>query len=298
MKPWVLIDMSYIAYRAKYALNGLKFEDIPTGVIFGFFEQFKSICQDRLVQSNQVIFFFDSRKSYRRKVYPNYKKKRIEERTEEEKEQLQIMYEQIRILRTDILPRLGIQVHRQTGLESDDLMAKVSQCFSPKKERQAIIITSDKDLYQCISNAVHWYDYGRGVYYEPFLFQNTKYIEPSRWGEVKCITGCLSDTVEGIKGVGEKTAIEFLTNKINPSTKRYISITSSEGQEIIERNKELIILPHRKTKSINLKAPEYNMNAFISICKEYGLISFLEKDKRKEWRRFFQGELARKKGDL
>lgn len=302
--PWVFIDISYLAHRARFALSGMEYEDFPTGIIYGFFEQLKFICQNPHINSNKVCLFFDSKKSYRRKLYPEYKKKRKDSRTEEEKKQIELMYFQVRLLWKQILPDIGISTYRQTGLESDDIMAQAAMQVSldnaAGEGRRAIIITSDGDLYQCITQYVHWYDPGRDVYLTPRSFLRKKRIRASKWGEVKAIAGCSSDEVAGVPGVGEKSAIQFLLDELPKNYKRYQSIISPAGQAIIERNRQLVLLPHAKTKIVFLKPPAYDTDAFFHYCEKYGLLSFLKERKRRAWMRFFHDKIRgirRKSGD-
>ncbi len=301
---WVLLDLSYLAYRAHHSVGFLESADGPTGILFGFFSQLRMICQDPLVNSNKIVVFFDSKKSYRSKVYPEYKRNRRKDKTDEEKEQISLMWDQVKLLRKKILPDMGVQCLSQKGLESDDLIAHASQsllveaCFGdPDNTEKAVIITSDGDLYQCIHPRCHWYDQGRRKYYDPETFQTAKGIHPGQWGTVKTIAGCSSDNVAGVVGVGEKSAIQFLQGTLPKEYKRYQAIISEQGKEIRERNKELVVLPHPKTKPFEMRAPVYNVDAFFEYCERYALLSFL--NKRGGWKRFFLGNAhqVRKRGE-
>lgn len=282
MKPWLLIDLSYLAHRARYALDGLQFQDLPTGVLFGFFEQLRTICQDERCRSNRVAIFLDSNQSYRKQKFPAYKAHRKDKLTEEEVEQLHVMYQQVKLLQTEILPAIGFPIYQQTGCESDDLMAMAAREFHGH-QRQAVIITADGDLWQCIKLAVHWYDPFRKLYYDPVSFMNKKGLAPADWGSVKALAGCNGDEVPGIPGVGTKTAVDYLLGKLNTGYKRAKAIVSPEGRAIYERNKGLIFLPHPKTKPISLREPEYKAEEFFKMAERYGLLSFLEEPKRGEW---------------
>lgn len=287
MKPWLLIDLSYLAHRARYALDGLQFQDLPTGVLFGFFEQLRTICHDERCRSNRVAMFFDSKHTYRKKDFPDYKAHRKDKLTEEEVEQLHVMYQQVKLLRTEILPAIGFPIYQQTGCESDDLMAIAAREFKGL-ERQAVIITADGDLWQCITPAVHWYDPCRKRYLDPDGFRTEKGLRPEQWKEVKALAGCDGDGVPGIPGVGTKTAVDYLLGKLNTGYKRAKAIVSPEGRAIYERNKGLVFLPHPKTKPISLLEPEYKAEEFFKMAERYGLLSFLKEPKRGEWMEFFK----------
>jgi len=288
----VLIDLSYLAYRAKHSMAGLTHEDYHTGIIYGFFEQLRTICQDPKVNSNRILVFFDSRKSYRRKAYPEYKSKRHEDKTDEEWKQLSIMKDQVKLLYSLILPEMGVPVYRQTGLEADDLMAWTVRKLTKMKE-SGIMITSDGDMYQCITPYVHWYDPARSRHMMEQNFQLRHNIHPGQWGEVKALGGCTSDNVAGIPGVGELTAIKYLNGALPETYKSYKAIVSKEGQAIVERNRPLVVLPHKKTKKLELRDPEFNSERFFFYCERYGLVSYLKKKKRAGWISFFGGRTRR-----
>ncbi len=292
-QPWVLVDISWLAYRAYYTMGGLEFEDLPTGIIFGVFMQLREICHSPRVRSSRIAIFCDSRSSIRARTLPTYKGKRHEMRTPEEVEMIAAMKDQRVTLQEEILPAIGFPVYMQKGLESDDLMADVASSLSNapvyKKagRRQAIMITSDSDLFQCITPIVHWFDPQRDVYHDPSSFAEKYGIYPSKWGEVKALAGCSTDNVPGVGGVGEGTAIKYLNGQLPPHYKAHKHICSKKGEAARLRNRELVVLPHKATEPICLREPSYNMDKFFFYCEKYGLQSIL--DARKGWGAFFRG---------
>lgn len=282
--PWVLIDVSYLAHRALHSTGHLTHGSDPTGILFGFFNQLKQICQDNRIRSNKVVMFFDSKKSYRKKAYPEYKAKRHKNKTEDELVQYSMLKDQVKLLRRRILPDIGFPCYIQSSLESDDLIAYQARLFYSER---AVIVTADQDLFQCIHSTCHWFDPAKDIYLDRTTFEIRKGIDPSQWGEVKAIAGCSSDNVKGILGVGETTAIRHLNGTLPEHYKAYQAIHSKEGQKIIERNRPLVVLPHAKTRDFEIDLPDYNPDAFFDYCKQYGLSSFL--DQRKSWLSFFKG---------
>jgi len=280
----VLIDASWIAYRVLYGLPNLSYDGSDTSVIYGVFEQVLSLFKDERIKSNNMLFFFDSKKSHRKQAYPDYKRKRHENKTPKELAQVIVMKQQMNIL-FEALPIIGFPCYRQTGLESDDLIAAASQACKGK----AVIVSADGDLWQCITDKISWYDAARGTYYDPKAFKSKKGIAPSKWGEVKCLAGCSTDNVSGVQGVGETTAIAFLTDTLPPSRKRYLDIVSNEGQRIIERNKGLVCLPHPRTRPIELRQPNFDPEKFFAFAEQYGLESYLTNNGRRLWKQFFSG---------
>jgi len=283
---WVLVDLSYLAHRARHATGNLEFEDIPTGVMYGFFSQLYEICKSPAVSSNRVLIFTDSRRSYRTRAFPDYKRKRREERTEEEQEQIRIMYKQVNKLKNKILPAIGFPVFKQVGLESDDLIAYVAQHLT-RIEREGVIVTSDGDLYQCISRYVTWYDPQRRLLMDVKSFKKLKGIHPRKWRKVKAIAGCSTDGVPGLKGIGEKGAIKYLKGELPEHHKQYATISGSKQE--IKRWGRLTILPHKKVKPFKWRMPKYDSKAFFAFCERYHMLSYLNPVKQEQWARFFRG---------
>lgn len=283
---WVLIDLSSIAYRAMHTTGDLSSEDIPTGVMFGFFQQLYEICTNPPVNSNKILIFADSKHSYRKKAFPDYKEKRKENRTEEEINQIKTMYKQVNKLKNKILPKLGFPVYKQVGIESDDLIAYVADKFTKKKEK-GIIITSDGDLYQCINEYIKWYDPQRNLLMNEKSFEEKYEIKTTDWWFVKALAGCASDNVPGLKGVGQKGAIKYIKGEMPEHHKQFQTISNNEDE--ITKWTKLVKLPHDKTKSFKIKKPKYNKRLFFSFCKHYNILSYLESKRKNQWIKFFDG---------
>lgn len=289
VNTWALIDVLNMAHRALYSLGKLSGEELETGITFAFFEQLRITIRDGRVWTNKIALCFDSKISYREMAYPPYKKKRKENKTDDEIKQREIMDRQIGLLAKKYLPKIGFRMFRQAGLEADDIMAKIALKFRGRDNLRAIILTADGDLCQCITNNVHWYDTCRDNYLTPLTFQDKKGCKPNAYAMVKAIAGCATDNVEGVKGVGEKTAIEFIDGNLPISFKRYLAIISETGNAIMKRNIPLVKLPHAKTKPIKLRKPIYNPDAFFEMCEELGMYSYLEGKRKKEWENIFAG---------
>lgn len=294
---YVLVDLSYLCYRAAHTLE-LSHGDAPTGVLFGVLDQLRRVCLDDRVRSNRVLIFADSKKSYRKQLYPLYKHKRHAEHTPEEWAVLKAMRDQRDLLANTILPEVGFPVYRQTGLESDDLMAWVAQDLTHSLHigsgRQGVMITADGDLFQCISDQVHWYDPGRQAYHTPASLLFTRGVTPQQWARVKVLAGCHTDNVPGVPGVGEKTAVKYLQGNLPPRLRARQAIDNARS--VIKRNERLVVLPHKRTKPVELRDPQYDADRFFHYCRRYGLALFLRE--AQAWKTLFSGKLfgARKVG--
>lgn len=299
-KPYVLIDVSYLAYRAHFGNTELNWEDLRTEILFGFWEQLRSICLNPMVRSNRVIACCDSRSSLRRQAFSGYKQSRREDMTFEEREEKRIIHDQVRLLRDEVLPAVGILVLHQRGLEADDMMAQVvSQMDSRRHPEPIILVTADGDLWQCINSFTTWFDPARDRWYDVDTFIDKKGIHPCLWGNVKCLAGCSSDTVPGIPGVGEKTAVKYLKDELPSRYKVYQAIRSPEGQEVAGWNFDLVVLPHPETRRVPIRNPEYRTEEFFAMCERYGFLSYLREPMKSTWEDFFSSGrkvVTRKRG--
>lgn len=284
---YVMVDHSFLSYRAYYSMGNLAKDDIPTGVMFGYFSQLWTICHDPIIRSNRVLIFTDSRTSIRKKEYPEYKANRSpHKKTTEEQETSSAIRNQMDLLSEEILPRIGFPVYKQEGIESDDLMAKVAGAFT-EAGTQAVMITADQDMFQCISPTVSWYDPLRRILFTAGNFRETHGIAAWKWGMVKSIAGCKTDNVKGILRVGERGAIDFLNGSLPAKGKKYQSIVSPEGKKTVEINTPLVCLPHPKTKAVTVREPKYRVKEFFQLCEQMGFQTFLKE--ASGWRGFFTG---------
>jgi len=261
MKPLLVIDCNYLAHRARFTTGPLSYKGQPTGVIFGFLNQLFSIGKE--VMPENIIFTWDSRKSKRRRILPEYKMNRKQNDEGPDQEMLDAFH-QFALLRKEILPGLGFKNNwMQPGYEADDLIAV---CCSP--ERSAVIASSDDDLLQLLSKQTCIYNLGRKEYYTKDKFVNEYGIKPKQWIEVKKIAGCSGDNVPGVPGVGEKTAIKYLRGELNPDTKTYQKI--EQGRKIIERNEDLVSLPFPGTKGRLILPNVFDVGSLKSVCRQFG----------------------------
>jgi 5'-3' exonuclease len=284
-KPWLLVDGGWLAYRALWASKENSWEL----VVFGMLEQLRVVCLDSLCQSNRVALFFDSQVSYRKRDFPAYKSGRKSSRTEDEVERRKSVYDAMRFVSTQVCPALGIACYIQEGYEADDLIASACRLLEFGDVDRGIIITSDSDLYQLISNRVDWYDPSKRLYYNKLSFRVTKGVSPCRWAEVKALAGCMSDCVPGIVGVGEKTAIRYL-NDLPVSDRRRGAIESYEGQEIADRNLRLVRLPYPGTVGVSLLDSSMVIEALDAVCKSNYIR--LGDERLHDWRMIASGKFS------
>lgn len=273
--PTLIIDCHAICHALKHTIGDLSYEEQKVGVVFGFLKKLLSLSKE--FNSNSFIFCWDSKKSYRRDIYPDYKKRKPISSDELNFERF--AFKQFVELRIKTLPLFGFKNNFiQTGLEADDIIAVITQNYV----KQFIIVSGDNDLYQLLSDSVSIYQPKKKKYITQESFAKEFDISSTDWAKVKQIAGCRSDTVEGIAGVAEKTAIKFLTGKLGTKTKVYDRIIN--GQYIINRNEALVRLPFINTKIPKISETEmFYVSNLIKVVDRYGFNSFLSTEVMNDW---------------
>ena len=271
---YLILDCNYLCHRAKHSTRDLSYEGNATGIIYGLLKSLSGF-QD-LFNTPNFVFCFDSRTSKRKEIYPEYKANRAKkEYTEEEIEFDKKFRKQIKKLRTTYLPMIGFKnIFIQKGYESDDLMAEI--CLHIKSDDEAVIITSDKDLYQCISGNISCYNPQTNKLMTLQRFKKEYGITPNRWGLVKSMAGCTTDNVKGVKGIGEKFAIKYLTGELRKG-KKYDALCFPDSVKIEFFNRNLVILPMKGTKGCRLRQDKLSEFGWKEVTKLLGMKSIKDK---------------------
>ena len=256
-------------------MGDLSHEEQKVGIVFGFMKQILTF--SKRFNSAKLVFCWDSKKSFRKKIYPEYKKRNPF--TEEEIVFEKFALKQFIELRTYTLPKFGFKnIFIQTGLEADDIIAAIAHNYN----REFVIVSGDEDLYQLLKNNISMYSPKKKKIFTEHDFTKQYGITPKEWVMVKRIAGCRSDKVIGIDGIGEKRAIQYLKGTLGKNTKGYQNIL--DGQHIIERNKTLVELPFEGTKIPKLMDKEtFSINNFIDLTDKYGFRSFQQISTMNEW---------------
>jgi len=278
MNTWLILDVSGLCYRNFYAMGDLSYEGVKTGIVYGLFRDVLML--QEIHQTDRMIFCFDCGYTGRSEIYPGYKVKDDSGRiTEEELEAKQGVRIQINRLRDKYLPDVGFcNLLWQEGYEADDVIASV--CNDLPREDKGVIVSMDEDLYQLL-------DRDRIIMWNPRTkkpitgdsFRREYGIDNSLWSDVKALAGCVSDKVPGVLGVGEKTAIKFLTGELKPTTKAYDRIVTSNA--LWERNLRLVRLPFPGTKHFELVPDEIDERRWEWLLGKLGMRSLKSKRLRR-----------------
>lgn len=274
-KVWLVLDVHYLCHRAFHSTASLTWKEKPTGVIFGFLKSIAFLKDE--FQTDRVLFCFEHSHLYRRDVYPDYKRKRMEKVwTPEEQRSFQDFAFQISELRQRYLPKIGFRnVFRFQGMESDDIMAALAKGI-PKQD-DVILVTADSDMLQCLSANVSMYSPQKRKLITAHSFEKQYGVSPTRWALVKAIAGCKGDGVTGIKGIGEITALKYVRKELDPQSKAFGAIRSEQGRATVRRNRQLVELPYAGCPMPKLEEDCITKEKWLDVMGSLGMRSLAAK---------------------
>ena len=232
MNRLIIIDASPLAYRSYYA-SGTKnlktSKGVLSGTFFGCLRSFVSL-KARFPKSH-FIFCFDSGDSWRNQIYKDYKTHDPVSKLKGFDEQLGDVY--------IFLEACGIPIFKQKGLEADDLIS-ICACewVACNEDSTSIIVSSDRDFFQLVSDDISCYDDRAKIFYGPKEVEAKLGVKPEDVVKYKALLGDKADNIAGIYGYGPKKSAHFAKHKFG-----YEDFLSSEQQDIFTINKELITLP-------------------------------------------------------
>ena len=197
----------------------------------------------KLLTPTRVIIVFDGKggSQRRRAIYPDYKSGRkpikrlnrayddLLDAAGEEKN----MYHQMSIL-ADFLTSLPVTVLSIDYIEADDVIAYLAHHVFSKPEEKVTIMSADKDFYQLINERVSvWSPVKKKVYGIQDIV-NEYGIYPWNFVFYRILDGDKSDNIDGIKGVGRKTAIKrfpMLTERTQVELEKLLSYAMDRSNE-------------------------------------------------------------------
>lgn len=202
----------------------------------------------------EVIYAWDMGHSERRKtIYPEYKSNRKKDKTEDDKVWLSEFINQANILYEN-LPLFGLKCFRKQGWEGDDLISCLSKAITKKSQKaQVVIVSTDEDFHQLIGDRVMVYSPIKQILFTRENYRSLTDIPQELFLSYKILKGDSSDGIDGISGIGEKTA-KILVNSYGNlrdilshkedlmKSKRTARIFTAESLAILDRNDKLINL--------------------------------------------------------
>lgn len=284
MKKIVLVDGNNLLFRSYYATaytgNVMRNkEGFPTNGVYGFVNMINKIISEE--KPEYMMVAFDIGKTFRHEKYERYKDGR-----RETPDDLKVQFP----VAKKILTAMGIKYLECAGYEADDIIGTISMWCEKDPEYEALIVSSDKDLLQLISDEtivklLKTKDY---IWMDKKTFNDTYGFDPIHMIDLKALMGDASDNIPGVKGIGEKGAIKLVSeyktidniyeniDKIKGATQ----IKLIDGKEDAYYSKDLVTIYREVPLNVTFDDLLYkgeNADELIDIYNDLGFYSLLRK---------------------
>ncbi|MDX2242219.1 MAG: DNA polymerase I [Leptolyngbyaceae cyanobacterium bins.302] len=280
----ILVDGHSLAFRSYFAFakgrdGGLRTKSgIPTSVSYGFLKSLLEVMETEKPQY-VAIAFDPGEKTFRHEHDATYKEGRPDA-PEDFMPDLQNLQE--------LLTVMDLPIFTVSGYEADDVIGTLARKASSAGMRVKIL-SGDRDLFQLIdtngNTSVLYMStvYGKGLQsLKEYGAQEVKEkmgILPAQVVDFKALCGDSSDNIPGVKGIGEKTAVQLLT-QFGSLEEIYAAIDSIKGatRKKLEEGRESA-LKSQYLAQIHLDVP---LDADLESCRLHGfndnaVIPLLEK---------------------
>lgn len=235
---FLVIDGSSLIHRAFFALPPLMTKQgIHTGAVYGLCNMLLKLL-DEVKPRYMAVAFDKSRKTFRSKLYAEYKAQRKPTPSE--------LSEQFP-LAMKVLGALGISTLELDDYEADDIIGTFA--VHAPQDVEVIIVTGDRDELQLVDKRTKVFYTKRGitdiqVFDEAEFAANYEGLVPAQLIELKGLMGDTSDNIPGVPGVGPKTALKLIKEYGNVETvlQNIEKIAGKALKAKLEANKESALL--------------------------------------------------------
>lgn len=200
-----LVDGSAYIFRAYHALPPLtrKSDGLPVGAVSGFCSMLYKLLTDMGDDHDPTHFaviFDHSSYTFRNDIFPEYKANR--DATPED------LIPQFPLVR-EATRAFNVPCIEMEGFEADDIIASYARSIEAEGG-ECVIISSDKDLMQLITERVTMYDTMKNKRIGIDEVKEKFGVGPEQVIDIQSLAGDAVDNVPGVPGVGVKTAALLL----------------------------------------------------------------------------------------
>ena len=207
-EKFFIIDAYALIFRSYYAFIRTPMrnsEGFNTSVLHGFLSTILDILK-RETPSHLVVIFDDDKPSFRKTEYSEYKAQR--QKTPED------IKASVPILKK-ILNAMDINYLQLENFEADDVIASIAK-RNAKDSLQVFIVTSDKDFYQVLDKNIFMYKprsraQGYDIITADDILKRFGFRSVKNFIDILALWGDSSDNIPGAKGIGEKGALQLVT---------------------------------------------------------------------------------------
>jgi DNA polymerase-1 len=243
MNRLLLVDGHAYAYRAFHAIGGMTGPaGQPTNAIFGFIRMFEK-ARAKAQPTHVAVVWDGGLDEERVEALPDYKAQRPEM-----PDDLEVQLDEI----DAYLEAAGILSACQDGVEADDLIGTMA-AEAARSGWSVVIATSDKDFMQLVTDRVTLLNPGdkNQPLWGPERVAEKTGVTPAQVVDWLSLVGDTVDNIEGVRGVGPKTAarllgqfdsVERLYGKLDDVESERLRKALCDAQSRVLRNRALVRL--------------------------------------------------------
>ncbi len=197
MKHVFLIDGSGFLFRAYYGVKTQmsRPDGTPTNAVYGFTQMLMKLVDD--TNADHIAVIFDrARKTFRNKIYSNYKANRPPPPDD--------LIPQFELVR-EATRSMNVSAVDMEGYEADDLIATYAR-QAVEAGADVTIVSTDKDLMQCVGPNIKMFDAMKNREIGSEQVMEKFGVGPERVIDVQALAGDSADNIPGVVGIGIKTA--------------------------------------------------------------------------------------------
>jgi len=278
-KTLYLIDGSSYIFRAFFGVRQQlsTSKGFPTNALYGFINMLQKVIREE--KPDYLVVAFDSPdKTFRHKIYPNYKANR-----DAPPEELSRQFPYFEPL----VKAYGLCSIRRPGFEADDIIGTLAK-KGKQKGLEIVIVSGDKDMMQLISPHIYMLDTMKNKKFMDKEVVEKFGVQADKVVEVMGLMGDSSDHIPGVAGVGPKTAAELIRKfgSIEALYKRIDEVEKKNVKEKLERDKEnafmsreLVCIDTAMDLEFNsdlMKLGKIDSAKLKKMFEEFEFVSFLE----------------------
>jgi DNA polymerase I len=289
---FILVDGHSLAFRSYFAFakgrdGGLRTKTgIPTSVCFGFIKSLLEVMTTQQPQAMAIAFDLGL-PTFRHEADDTYKADRPGT-PEDFVPDLKNLHE--------LLAGFNLRIFTAPGYEADDVLGTLAQ-LATAAGYQVKILTGDRDLFQLIDlekqitvlnfSPDAWKRSTNSITeFSPEKVQEKLGVLPEQIVDFKALCGDKSDNIPGVKGIGEKTAVQLLNtygsldniyanlNQIKGATQKKLT----EGKEDAQKSGYLAKIVLDVPLEVNLedcKLKGFDQNVLVPILEKLEFNRFL-----------------------
>lgn len=270
------VDGTNAMHRAHHAVRYMEHKGTPTNAIIGFFAILNSNL--RIIGAKKCLVTFDRTggQNFRQILHPEYKGTR-----EKDPVKSAALAKQVPII-CDLLEAMGIAYVGKKDIEADDIIGSTAVNY---EDGIAYILSGDKDFAQnLIHKHVRLINPNKKITVSRKNCKEVYGVDPKHMIDYLMLDGDDVDNIEGIPGIGHKTAIKLL-EEFGKAERIPIERFPKGAQKTVnipqrlKLNRKLVTIRsdlYDANTELDLSISKMDVKEFTKICNRYRLNSLLK----------------------